>query len=443
MTKLHSLPLASRFDDLITHLRTPLYRNGYALIISTGITSVLGLVYWAVAARVFATEEVGLNSMAISVMIFLSGVAQLNLQEMLIRFVPRAGARTLRLVLNAYGIVIGLSLLVGVIFCLGIPLWAPSLSFLITSPVSILWFALAMVLWGVFVLEDSLLMGLRRALYIPVENAIFAVLKIASLLLLAALLPTTGIFISWTVSVILVIVPVNWLIFRRLIPQHVENAQSLSQTVHVREITNYVAANYVSALLSSLSSAALPLIITQIAGATANAHFYLAWIVASSLQVIAANMSTSLTVEATLATDDQEAYRRRALIGIARIVLPLVAVIVVGAPLILRLMGPSYVEEGTVLLQLLALAAIPNLFNMVYVGMARARSQVKGVIAVYGANALMVLALSFILLQIYGIAGVGLAWLISQSLIAGVLLFQSKMSARRPQAVVAPAAEGD
>ena len=109
------------YRQLMAHLRTPLYRNGYALILSTGITSALGLLYWAVAAKFYLTENVGLNSAVISIMIFLSGISQVNLQETMIRYIPIAGKRTPRMVIYTYLIVLGLSALVGLIFSLGIP----------------------------------------------------------------------------------------------------------------------------------------------------------------------------------------------------------------------------------------------------------------------------------------------------------------------------------
>jgi O-antigen/teichoic acid export membrane protein len=429
--KLNSISMPARVDELIAHLRTPLYRNGYALMISTGATSLLGLLYWTIAARRYQTDNVGLNSMAISTLIFLSGVAQVNLQEGMIRFLPRAGTRTLRLVVYTYGTAIVLSLIVGVIFCLGIPLWTPALTFLTDSSSGMLWFVAAVILWNIFVVEDSILIGLRQAVYIPIENAIFSLIKIAFLLLLAGALPQTGIFLSWTVSVILIIIPINWLIFRRLIPKHVETVGSEAAAPMLGEMAKYVAGNYVAALLSSLSSAILPVIIIQVAGAEANAHFYLAWVIASSLQIIAANMSTSLTVEATFAAGNHEQYQRRALIGIARIVLPLAVVLILGAPLILRIVGEGYAEESTLLLQLLALSAIPNLFNMVYVGIARAQNRLKSIVAVYGANAVLVLAFSALFMPSFGITGVGLAWVISQTSIAVVIFALSKLNTRR------------
>ena len=113
MTKLQLTLKQFSYSQLMTHLRTPLYRNGYALILSTGITSALGLLYWAVAAKFYSTESVGLNSAVVSTMIFLSGISQLNMQETMIRYIPVMGRRTTRMVIYTYTIVVSLSALVG------------------------------------------------------------------------------------------------------------------------------------------------------------------------------------------------------------------------------------------------------------------------------------------------------------------------------------------
>src|SRR4051794_7969669 len=43
------------------HLNDPLYRTGYYLIIGTGITSLMGVAFWALAARSYDAHDVGLN----------------------------------------------------------------------------------------------------------------------------------------------------------------------------------------------------------------------------------------------------------------------------------------------------------------------------------------------------------------------------------------------
>src|SRR5439155_10567314 len=99
---------ASRFASttgrLAAHVRTPVYREGYALVLSAGLAAALGFLYWIIAARTYKADVVGLNSAAISTMMLASGVAQLNLVGGLLRFVPGAGRSTWRLVGWSYAI---------------------------------------------------------------------------------------------------------------------------------------------------------------------------------------------------------------------------------------------------------------------------------------------------------------------------------------------------
>src|SRR6185369_11010272 len=89
-----------------------------------------------------------------------------------------------------------------------------------------------------------------------------------------------------------------------------------------------------------------------------------------------------------------------------------------GAPVLLQLFGRAYAVEGAGLLRLLALGALPNLVNMLYLSVARVRNRVGTIVAVQAVLCALALGLSYPLLQWYGIMGVGIAWLSSQTLVA-------------------------
>jgi LysM repeat protein len=89
-----------------------------------------------------------------------------------------------------------------------------------------------------------------------------------------------------------------------------------------------------------------------------------------------------------------------------------------GAPYLLQLFGRAYADEGAGLLRLLALGALPNLVNMLYLSVARVRNRVGVIVTVQAALCTLALALSYPLLHWYGIMGVGIAWLSSQTLVA-------------------------
>ncbi|MDQ2997814.1 MAG: lipopolysaccharide biosynthesis protein, partial [Chloroflexota bacterium] len=112
-------------------------------------------------------------------------MAQLSLVSVITRFLPRAGRATGRLVGGAYALTLSVAALAGLLFVLGVRLWSPALAFLVASPLFALWFVLATMAWCIFTLQDSVLAAMKQAVWVPIENTIFAVAKIALLLLFA------------------------------------------------------------------------------------------------------------------------------------------------------------------------------------------------------------------------------------------------------------------
>lgn len=417
---------------LIAHLRVPLYRNAYALTFSSAATSILGIVYWLLAARYYPTDVVGLNSATIAALAFLSGVSGLFLDGALIRFVPRAGRATGRLVVYAYLIAGIVSAIVGLIFLLGLGIWSPALGFLSASLWSILGFMLAIVTSCIFVLEDGVLTGLRQAVWIPIENTSYAVAKIILLIIFARSFPQYGILASWTIPIVVLLVPVNFLIFRRLIPQHRQATADLAEPIVPRQIITYVTGNYLGYLFLLVYTRLLPIMVLYQAGSSASAYFYLPWVIASSLQLVTTNMNVSLIVEGAIDRTRLGVYGRHAFVHTARLVVPAVAILLLGAPYILRFFGNGYAAEGAWLLRLLALAAIPNMICGLYFSLARVQHHTGRIVLVQGLLAALVLGLSYLLLRTHGIIGVGIAYLASQSIVAVILLLTQLRPMLRP-----------
>jgi LysM repeat protein/O-antigen/teichoic acid export membrane protein len=417
------------FQRLAAHARTPLYRNAYALILSAAATSGLGVVYWMLATRYYPAEVVGLNSAVISAMLLVAGVAQLSLVSVITRFLPRAGNTSARLVGYAYALTLSAAALAGLLFVLGIRLWSPALAFVGDSPWFALWFVLATMAWCIFTLQDSVLAGVKQAVWVPIENIAFALGKLALLPVFAWSAARYGIFASWTIPGAAVLLPITYLIFRRLLPRHAQASAAQAERLDPRRIAGYAASNYLGSMLSLAVTTLLPLLVLHQLGPRANAYFAQPWLIASSLQLIAGNMAVSLTVEAATDRERLDAYTRRALLHSARLLVPIVALVLVGAPYLLRLFGRDYAAEGANLLRLLALGALPNLVNMLYLSVARVRNRAGAIVVLQAALCALTLGLSYPLLHMYGVIGIGIAWLTSQTLVAlGIVLTR-----RRPR----------
>ncbi len=411
---------------LAGHWRIPLYRNAYLLTLSAALTSVLGLAYWAAAARLYTPENVGINSAAISLMTLLAGIAQFNLRGALIRFIPRAGRNTRKLVVGSYVVSTVAAVVVGVALLGAMNIWPPLQKILFAgsiTPAAAVWFVLATVGWCIFTLQDQVLTGLRQTQWVPLENALFAVFKLVLLVLLAAAWPGYGIFASWTIVVAMTLIPVNGFILFKLIPQHIKASinSGVGQSVTVRELSRYVAGDYLGAIFSLLSFTLLPIMVTGIAGASANAYFYLPWTIYSALRLFGINLTTSLTVEAALDERQLAGYTRRVIAQSLRIVGPMMVALLLGAEVLLLVFGKTYAAEGVWLLRLLAVALVPDFIVNLYIGIARVQRKVRGIVVAQAAACLLTLALSYALLPQYGIVSVGAAWTFSLTVVAAVL----------------------
>jgi O-antigen/teichoic acid export membrane protein/aminoglycoside phosphotransferase len=404
---------------LAEHVRTPIYREGYALVLSAGVAAALGFVYWIVAARTYSVDVVGLNSAAISTMMLVSGIAQLNLISALLRFVPGAGVATRRLIGWSYAISAVAAVLVALAFLAGVRRWAPSLASISSDPMFALWFAAAAIVWCIFNLQDAAFTGLRRSIWVPVDNTLFGVVKIGLLVAFAMVSPRLGIFASWTLGALLCVLALNALLVGRLVPEHARKAPTDGgELPSARQIGRFVGADYVGGLSWLVAITVMPIIVTQELGAAQNAYYSLAWVMATPLYLVSASTASSLVVALVNEQSRFREYTQRVFVQTSRLVVPAALVLALAAPLFLRLFGTDYAQRGTTALRLMALSAVPAMVIALYMGVWRAEKRLSLLVwvrcVVYGA----VMLLSVVLLPRYGIEGPAFAWLVVQTIAA-------------------------
>src|SRR5258708_7736366 len=85
-------------------------------MISTGATALLGIAFWGVAAHSYKPSAIGRASAELAAMTLLAQVAQLNLANAFLRFLPRAGMRTRSVILLGYAACSALAVGVVVLF---------------------------------------------------------------------------------------------------------------------------------------------------------------------------------------------------------------------------------------------------------------------------------------------------------------------------------------
>ncbi len=419
-----TIPSTSRslLTRLTSFIRTPLYRNGYALVLSSLSTSGLGMVYWILAAHLYPAEVVGFNSAMISAMMFLSAVSQLNLNNGLIRFIRNAGTSARRFALISYMISFAFSGVACLVFLVGLKYWSPAMTIITSNPLLMAWFVGATAGWCIFALQDGILTGIRYATWVPVENTIYSIEKIVLLVIFAFYIPHLGVFAAWSIGVVALILPTNILIFKSLLKHQADDELGKKPSYNPGQVVKFVAADYLGGVSWMACTYLMPVIVTSRIGPAANAYFYLAWTIANTLYLITPNIGSSLIAETALNPEKVWAHLNRVFLQVASLVIPLAVIIAAAAPIILRVFGNRYSIEGSLLLRLLALSAIPNMFTALFISVARAQQRRVAMVVTMFSSSAAVLALSFLLIPHYGILGVGIAWLVSQTIVALVIL---------------------
>lgn len=415
--------LTTSLAQLREHINTPLFATAYTLIVNQFLGAGLGMLYWALAARLYSAEVVGQNSTLISTVLLLGALAEFSLKAAMGRFVPRAGRSIKRLIVSTYLVnTIAALLFTGVFFWLG-----SSFNFtddLLTDMKLLPLALLALpIFWTIFYVQDGVLTGLREAKWVLYENLAYNVIK---LLVLVALFFTGnryGLVASWFLPVPLMVVFVNTLVFVRFIPRYLQEHTD-QPGITLKEVATSVGGDHIGTILAETGIRILPLLVLNLLGKSASAYFYEAWLIGNTIYLIAYNFASSFAVEAASNRQQIVEISRRVLLQKARLVLPLALAVFIFAELGLNVFGADYAREGTALLRWLALATLPMVMNIWYLGYARITGRNLGLIRNQGLTCVITLGLSYFLIGTLGITAIGIAWFIAQLIVALIVLVE-------------------
>jgi O-antigen/teichoic acid export membrane protein len=417
--------IAARLGNWRSSSADPMYRTAYSLMANTVLTSLLGLVFWLVAARLYSSNEVGRDSALVSAMMGISVVCQLNLNNALTRFLPVTRRSTARVVVVTYAVTALLSIAAAIGFVILAPRWSPQLRFLGKDHVLAAEFGLILPCWAVFTLQDSVLTALRRAPWVAIENTLFGIVKLAALPVLIIFGVGHGIFVAWTGPVVFIIIAINVLIFRRVVPEHARRGavpSSNGDRVARPTLFRFLALDYLAWALNNGLGYLLPLLVVALLGSRQNAYFYIAYTISATLNMLFLNATTSLTVEASAAEDQLPELTRR-LVG--RLLPPLLVGIVLvtaAAPLVLLPFGAAYAHAGAGVLRLFAVASIFRATVILYSAVARVRGRGGRILVANLSLVALLIVATVVLGGRYGLIGVGIGWLVAHALVALAVL---------------------
>ncbi len=337
-----------------------LVRNAIALIVSSAGSSIIGIVFWAFAAHLATPASVGRTTAEIAAMLLLSNLAQLSFGSIFERFLPVTGHLTAGFVRRAYATcLIFASILATVYVVTGF-----GHRFLPTAFIWRVLFVVSVVLWTIFALQDSVLIGLRASKWVAVENIAYSIAKLAILPSFVFLSAAHGIFVAWVAPLIFTNLAVTWYLFTRRIPEQMLTP-AVSDLPSTRELIILAGAQYASLLTSVFVPSVVTLIVIDRLGAVANARYFLPAMIYSSLSLFTWGIIRSFLVEASTEPQALRAHANSALRVLAILIIPSVVLGCIFAPQFLGVFGHSYEANGTTLMRMLLLS-FPGVSVMIF-----------------------------------------------------------------------------
>jgi O-antigen/teichoic acid export membrane protein len=408
-----SPPLAGAVLRAVTLLRTPLYANALYLWASAGLTAVSGLAFWALVARLYSAHDVGLGSAALSALSLLAMFSHLGLGLGLIRFLPEAGPRGPRLANAVFTTSAVAAVVLAAVFLLGLPLWAPSLDFLLEQPLYPAAFIAFVAIATLTTVQMYAFTAIRRAKYFLVQVTFLLLGRLMLPALLVALFGAFGIVAAGGLAAALAAV-VGFALLARGLPGYRPGAAV--DVASMFKLFPFSAANYVSDSLLLTPGLVLPLIVVGLLGSEEGAYFYMAWFLGYLLTSTSASLALSLFAEGSYDPGALRLLSRNAVAaGLGAATVGAAFFLLLGDKLLLAF-GRDYATEGATLLRIVALAALPAAVVNVYLGALRVTRRVGELVIIAGVVGVTTVALSSALLPTMGLAGAGVGYGLGQGL---------------------------
>ncbi len=405
---------------LRNNLKSSLHINSIYILFNTGMTAILGFLFWALVARLYSAEDVGLGSALISAGTLLAFVGSLGFDYSLIRFLNNS-EKTPSSLINISMITGTIATLsVSAIFLVGVPLWSPAFSHLRNNPFFTLAFVTFTTAYTLNSFLTAIFMGFRRSKFAFFQNIINNILKLILVAVFIPLVRNLAIFSSWGVSLVISLAIGMFFFLPRIFPGYQHRIIIKSEIT--KDMVHFSLINYISHGLFALPQWILPIIIVNTIGAEQNAFFYISFGLASMLFAIPGASSISLFVEGSNEISNLRRDLIRSLKFTLSITIPAIIIIILLGDKILLIFGREYSSEGNHLLWFLAPSALPMIITTLFLSIARVERNLKAIFLVTAGIAIGILALSLLLINSIGITGIAVAWLTVHTLVALVLL---------------------
>ena len=398
-----------RFRAIASLTRDPLYRNSFFMALCNVFNAGCGFFFWMIAARLYSVEQVGLATALISSLGLVILFSRFGFDSSVIRFFnseDRGKIISTSLIVTTSACVISV-----VIFILLAEMIAPSMLFLKEQKYAFAFLLIGLVNSVAAIIGNAFVAD-RKADHYFLQN-IFMALRIPALVPLAFL----GVFgIFGSVGLGYLIASLFGLL---ILHKSIAEIRLIVDWEFIRKSFRFSFWNYVSSILTTAPGLIIPLMVLSMFGEAEAARYYIAFAIGNLVLYIPQSLGTSLFVEGSHGEGLKRSALRAAAASLVLLV-PSVLILLVFGDRLLGLLKGDYIEAFD-LLRIIALSSFLVTVYSLFVPIQNVRMRVERIVMLNFFRFILLLGLSYLLMQLYGIIGAGYAWIISYGIIALII----------------------
>jgi O-antigen/teichoic acid export membrane protein len=410
---------------------TRLYRDAGSMASSSVVSAALGVAFWALAAKRFPPNELGVMTAVMAVIVSTGVVVASGIGDAYTALLPAVGAARPRLYRRGQrtfwmiAIVSGLGAAAGTVLLLAEVRGSFGVAVLV---------AVGVVVWSSVNVQSSAVVALARARWLPIANTATGVCKIALLPLLAATLHWHAVELSVVIATTGLAIVLRPAIIRVINTTTELPAATLSEDAAMGMFNGFLAQSIASSGLNFGVIMLSPFLVTAISGPEQGALFALALSIVQVLDLIAIAMAVSLVVHASSTPEAAWTMARAVLLRTVALSVAGAVLVIALVPTALRILDPAYGALGanSVIATMCAVCVVRTVYT-VWSGLQRARRNIKVPLRFNLVFAIAVPTLLFALCPARGALGGAFAILLAQSALSAAAVAHLIVNHRRAE----------
>ncbi len=381
-------------------------KNSFFIFLSTVVNAGTGFIFWMLAAKWYPPAAVGIATSVISLAGLVVLASRFGFDFSILRFFPEKDKG--EVFGTALGFVSIFALIIGIPILLNVEILFPELSILAKYPIIFICLVIAN---ATLILTGTAFIAIKRAQIYFAQSALTG--SRIFFLFLLTFFGAVGIIGSFCIATLLVSLCSLLILATNGI--HVRKFSS----IFFKESFSFSSGNYIAELLNHAPNLILPIITLSVLGPMQAAHFFIAYSIASVIYMAPHAISMSMLVEGSYGQLSERMIVRSVKTTLLLITIFLTVLFFTGE-YFLSFIHSSY-SEAINLLYLIAISSYPLAVIYVYQATKRVQKDIKSIVALNAVTFILLIVLSYFFMNVYGLDGIGYAWIISYGSVAGII----------------------